>query len=637
MTDISGQLTSRYFGDNVTTTRAGGSANRQRQIDIRQELLINTRSYVYHPNFVDLSVSGGPMLESSSFQINSDKTDQSAKLFSLVARADILKEKPYRGAVFFERLNPSLQVGFGETALSNNTRYGLEFSLLESASPIPIHIDMSQSKMETKGTTRIVDNQIDRLNLRASRTLGTLGSTTLRAFSTRQKSRSGNPTLPIQSTRLNSDGLELETRLRFGKNQRHELHNSITLSRDSVDLEQGMVPDRGDFRVLVDFRSRLSKYLHSFSSLNHTTSSQGDLDTTTSRFATRLSYRPDKRLFSSAGLRGEHSTSSRISTQLLGANGSVRYEHELPLGVGSFRYAASHDRLSQDSASNSLEIVDEAVVLSGLAPIALSKTRVLGGSVVISNTSRSQTFVEGFDYLLSVVGLQTRIERLSGGSILDGEQILADYSVDSGGTFTSVQTDQSFSVQWRLTKNFETGYQYTSSSPQIKSGFTTSPLNNSHSNLLSARAEYPLRGPLDMRIGGNIEHESRTATVDSFKRDTGELYMQTALPFFSAANLRIGLRRTLLNHNDPQSDSDSRALDIRFNSRHRYGINMSLDGGYEEDVRNVTPQRRIHGTLRARGGFRKFTVDGELSYVKEQQGSFDRSRLNGQLTIRRMF
>ncbi len=637
LTGIDGHFTSRYLGDVVDTGRGSGSTNRQLQLDARQELVLNTRSYVYHPNFLDLSLSGGPVLESSRFEINSDITQKSAALFGIRARAAILKEKPYRGALFFERLNPTLQVGFGETAISTNTKHGLEFDLLDPVTPIPFHVDLSQSRNKTEGTNRIIDEQIDRLNFRATRSIGDLGSSSLRAHATRRESTGGTPNSPVQSAQLRSDGLNSQTRLRFGKNGKHELNTTILLSREFVDLERGGIPDREDFRLLLDFRSRLASNLHSFASLNHATNVQGDLDTSSDHLAASLNFRPNERLFGSVGIRADRSTSDHLATELVGGDGSIGYDHDLPLGTATLSYTASHDRRSQVAGNNQLDVVAEQVTFSGLGPITLLRPRVLDGSVVVSNTSRSQVFVQGLDYELVTVGLDTRIQRLSSGDILDGDEVVVDYAVDAGGTFRNNRTSQNVSVRWLVSKELEVGYQYATSRAEITSGVSGFPLNGFSSHSFSARGEYPIFDQLDLRIGGSVEHQIRDATVDSFQRNVGEIYLDTAVPLFSAASFRIGLRRTLLKHEDSLGDADLRAVDVRFASRHRFGINVSLDGSYEEDVKGTNPRRRMRGALRVRGGFRKLRVVGEFAYVEEQQGDFDRSRFHGQVTVRRDF
>ncbi len=637
LTDFDGHLTSRYLGNLVQTSRSGSSTGRQRQLDTRQELVLNTRSYVYHPKLLDLSLSAGPVWESSRFELNSDITQRSAVMFGFHARAAILKEKPYRGALSFERRNPALQVGLGETAISTVTKHGLEFDLVGPATPIPFHVDLSRSTNETDGTNRMIDEQIDRLNFRATRAIGDLGSSSLRAYSTRHESISGNPNSAIQSSRLRSDGVDVHTRLQFGKNRKHELNNTILLSRESIVLERGVVPDREDYRFSVDFRSRLGKHLRGFASLNHATNTQGNLDTNTDHVAASLTYRPIETLFGSVGIRGDRSASSRLATELYGIDGSIRYDRDLPIGKATLSYAASHDRRSQVSDNNRVDVVSESVTFSGLGPVTLTRTRVLDGSVVVSNASRSQIFVPGLDYELSVVGLDTRIQRLSGGDILDGDEVLVDYSIDGGGTYRSARMSQNVAARWRISKHFEAGYRYSSSRQEITSGAAGFPLDEFDNHLFSARGEYPLYDNLGLRLGGSIERQIRDATLDSFERDTGELYLETALPFFSAANLRIGLRRTLLKHEDAQGDADLRAVDVRFASRHRYGINVSLDGGFEEDVQGASPRRRMHGALRVRGGFRRVRVVGEFAYVEERQGDFDRSRLHGQVSVRRDF
>ena len=85
----------------------------------------------------------------------------------------------------------------------------------------------------------------------------------------------------------------------------------------------------------------------------------------------------------------------------------------------------------------SMNVVDEQHTLTSTNQFPLSHQYVVAGTVVVTNQLQTQTYIENVDYLIVVVGAETRLQRLSSGSILDGEDVLADYTYDIGGSYAS--------------------------------------------------------------------------------------------------------------------------------------------------------------------------------------------------------
>ena len=91
-------------------------------------------------------------------------------------------------------------------------------------------------------------------------------------------------------------------------------------------------------------------------------------------------------------------------------------------------------------AENSL---DETVGLNGVTPVELREEFVVEGSVMVTNVDRTQTYIPNVDYRLNEIGSTTTIERLVGGNILDGEDVLISYEALTGGTVKYGSTSES--------------------------------------------------------------------------------------------------------------------------------------------------------------------------------------------------
>ena len=634
---VEGEMISRYLLDGLDTKAAGSSSIDQTQINRRQEINMRLSSYFYHPNLITLDLSGGPVFEQSMFEQNSLDVDQEQVDFALSARATFLREKPYRGALFFNKSHPTLQVGFAVTATTNNFRYGGEVDLLAPFTPIPMHLDMSREENETRGSIRRSENDIDRVNFRATRELGDYGSTSLLLHTSQQRTSAQNPGLSPQTSSFDDQGVTIDTRLKLGDKRQYDLVNSVVINRQQVDLSLGDTPDRNEFRVSTDLRGHHSEKLRSYASLLHDTDDRGTVDRRRNRVTVGANYQPRENLWLTGGVRGDRSDSQALTNSNYGIDGSVRYDRDLPIGSASFGYGLRHDRRSQSQNNADLEIIGEQLSLTGLGTVSLSQPRVVTSTVIVSNLTRTEIFIEGIDYELTLVGTETRIRRLAGGAILDSEQVLIDYSIAVGGSFRSAQTDQNVSIIWHIFPNLNLQYQGNFSRPKILSGEPTFELNKVRSHLYTIHGDYRIPTMRDMLVGGRAEYETRVETIESFTRNSVELFVQSSLPIFRSANLRLGMRRTSIGHDDAIGDSDFRSIEMNLSSRHRYEVNISFDASYEEDLADNQDHSRLRAALRARARYRQLSFNGEIVYTRDRQGNFDRNRTHLLFEVRRTF
>jgi len=643
MTAVEGHNTLRYLGDKLTTAEPGsgsapGASARQGQSEWREELFVMTHSYVYHPNLLSLDIGGGPILQRGSFVSDSEQTQARGALYNFTGRATFLRDKPYQGSVFFEHLNPTLNVAPAQVMTQENTRYGGDFSLLAPFTTVPLYVEATRSHLQGRGTDRIIDDQIDRLNFRASRSYSALGSTQVQYQATQQASTSGSPNLPIQASNSRNQALSVDSRFQFGAERQYDLTNLVALNTQAYSLQgQNPIPDRTDGRMFVDLRGRHSKELQSFGFYNYGFSDQGELSSIVNSAAAGLNYTPRPEFRAGAGVHGDDNRTRQLSTSSRGVDGSLSYQMELPVGVAQMSYGLRYDQRDQRAAAAQAGVIGERVTLAGTALVALGRQHVIAGSVAVNNATRTQSFVEGSDYLLSLVGAETRVQRLIGGAIVDGQDLLVDYSYDVGGTFAYSQTDQTLNLNWGLRSYVNAYFRYLDSEPRLGSGTPAFPLNVVHSSLYGARADVPFKLPMDLLLGGSVERERRRETISSYRREAAELYAQAEDPFFGLGNIRVSARRNRVEYENSAQNVNLQGYDLRYWARFWLGVDLSANVSYENDIGGLMSRRRTITSVKAQWLYRKMSLSFDLGRTLEMQGDFRRARALAQVLLRRDF
>jgi hypothetical protein len=316
-------------------------------------------------------------------------------------------------------------------------------------------------------------------------------------------------------------------------------------------------------------------------------------------------------------------------------DGSIRVEQELPVGSAQASYGARYDHREQVTATPQTPVIGEVITLSGTGYVALGHAHIVAGTPVVTNAGRSQTYVAGIDYTLLVVGTETRIQRLIGGRILDGEQVLVDYSYDSGGTYTTNQLDQTLNLNWNLSRYISAYFRRFNSAPRLVSGISTFPLNEVSSNTWGARADLPWNVGIPMTLGGGFEREDRRETIAPYRRATYDFYVQTDEPVFDLGFVRISARRSRIDYDIATQNSDLHGYELRFWSRQWFGIDFTATLNAERDDAGLLPRQRRDGLIGATWQQRKFSLSANLVHTRESQGGIDRNRTTFQIMARR--
>ncbi len=635
LTGVDGYATMQYVTDEQTSHGGTAARSRQAQSGWRSETFVMTQSYVYHPNLMTLELGGGPVLHSEQFSGDAGEASARGMLYNFTARATLLRDKPYNGALFFSHLNPTVSVSPGQVFTQENIRYGFDFSLLAPATPVPLQVGFLGTQSAGRGADRQIDDKIQQLNVTASKSFGKLGSTQVQFNSSQQVSNSGSENLPIQASSSRAQTINVDTRLQFGEDLQYDLANIISANSQKYTLAESSLPDLTNTRFLLDLRARHSPLLHSSGSYNYNHSSQGEIDSISQTAAANLHYWPTTGVETGFGVRGENIDTRQFSARSQGVDGNVRYEMQLPIGVAQASYGVRYDKRAQQAMTQQTTILGERLTLSGTSYAALANRNVLSGSPVLTNATRSQTFIVGVDYLLTLVGTETRLQRLIGGNILDGEQVLVDYVFDVGGTYAYHEHDQTLNLNWNFLRYVSVFYRRFSSAPVLDSGRPTFSLNEIKSSSHGLRVDFPINAGLAISFGGGVEWENRRETISPYRRMTNDYFLQSDEPIFGLGYVRASVRRSRIDYDNPGQNSDLRGYELRYWSPRWFGLDLTAALAGERDDAGLIPRHRMDRSIGLQWQMRKFTVNSSYVRTNETQGDSQRNRFSFQFLARR--
>lgn len=638
LTGIDGYMTARYLSDESSTSAAAGTA-RARQSNMTEELFLMTHSYVYHPSLLSLDLGGGPVLDKGSFGSDGVTTNSRRQMFNFSGRATVLRDKPYNGALFYDRHNQTQNIGPAQVLLTENTRYGLNASLLSPFTPIPMQMELTRSENQGTGADQVIEDRIDQVRFGMEGGVGKWGRSTFQYLGLRQDSLSGSSGLPIHASRSSNDGVNVDTRLKFGARNEYELNNVVSLNTNRFTAGQGALTQLQDFRFGLDLRGRHSEDLQTFGRYNNNISKQGDQDMNLNSASAGFNIRINPALSGALAARGESNKTTQLSSTLYGIDGSAQYRRALPVGEAIAGYSVAYSQRDQQAAAPETRVIGEHVTLTGTTLASLGNDQIVAATLVVSNLTRTQTFVEGRDYVLSQLGLRLRIQRVIGGNILDGQEVLLDYAFATGGTYAASQLDNTFNLSWALKSYLSVFARYLDSAPHLLSGTPTSPLNPAKSTLYGTRAEYPLSLlSQEILLGGLAEREVRRETISPYKRSSFDAFVQMELPLVQSGSIRFGTRHLQVDYDlSPAQGVKLVGYDMRLWTRLGYGFDLSAEATRERDTGTPEARERTLVSAKARWRRRKLSLTFDLTRVRDAQGAAERTRTYGQVVLRRDF
>ena len=252
--------------------------------------------------------------------------------------------------------------------------------------------------------------------------------------------------------------------------------------------------------------------------------------------------------------------------------------------------------------------------------------------MVVRNETGTQTLIEGVDYRLIEVGSRTQIERLIGGSILDGETVLVDYEAETGGTFEYDQIDQTLNADFKFARYHNVFLRYRNNRQILKSGFPTLPFNSVRAFEIGLREQLPLRW-LGLQLYGEARYLQQDEDINPYDQKSILVSVQAPLPY--RLKLNASASRNFVNNLNSDEDADMTVFNSNLTWQARRNLTVRAEGYYDKDTGGTILRSRTKAKLSAQWRFRKISVGMDARYEKQQQGDLESDDYEIWLRIRR--
>lgn len=633
LTGIGGSLELGYSIEDIEVKRVDGTITNYRRPVSDQKLDIKTQSYVYHPNLLEMALGVGVEYKSEDIETGSTSNESRQKLYSFNGEFDFLKEKPYPLKLYYNQYNPTSSVGVADTVTHENKDYGLIFTLKDPIVSFPILLRANHSESIGKGGGTSINSEQDFQDIRiTTKGLDNLIAT-ISIDHSRKRSGSGSFNLPLQTTLNEKYGLDFTGTYKFGDNYRNTLFNKLSYD---IDEFKGLsrIEDARFYLSLNMEHSPTFKSRYSYN-IDKTINNDMGSDFTNEDMTIGILSELTENLSFTGDLDLSNEEAQGFDRNVYGFRSFLRYKTEITDNFAfNSSYLLKYQLSEQISELSYISLLGEAHRLENLQYVTLENDFVLSDSVVVSNQDRTQIYTPGIDYLLTVVGSETRVERLLSGNISDGESVLIDYRYETGGTFSYGLLNQAITTGITLYNNYRVSMGYSKQDESLVDGKPIRPLYTTETAYASADARHRLSQ--SMGLSWRLAVEREKSELRPFTRKEADINLTSALPVLNGfANLHS--RYESIDNELSDEDVDLTLHGIGIHVRTGFRSRLSIKYSVEKDTggtitRNV---QRSEMDYMWRWRLLSFRLKGE--YNLEEQGNASRKDSSVFLTLVRDF
>ena len=261
-----------------------------------------------------------------------------------------------------------------------------------------------------------------------------------------------------------------------------------------------------------------------------------------------------------------------------------RYLRAIPIGMLTITNGYAYRVEDNDIDAESSQVLGEPHRLVGTSPEVLVRSNIDINSVIVTDTSRLITYIEGIDYILNPVGDSVTIERRLFGGIADGETVLVDYVFATQAPFKKDRRSARFGANVNLWHSLRLYYNYNRIKEELISGTLPSDLSNDRIQ----------------RVGASFRWRWSRTTADYELRDTvrtplSRLRFQQAFTFRVTPSFSFGASAGYSETDFRESGSDSRTIGLTGNLRWDMGrwgrfelsaFSRDIDGESQQTISN---------------------------------------------------
>ena len=504
--DVSLEFFTRYRKDELNSS--SGPDRTDTELFFRETVGITSRSYIGHPNLVDLTIDASVGIEDNFIDSETQGIDNGHET-DFVDRFDItaliLGESPAPTTVYARRDETLLDREFAGSIDNRTTEVGASVrTFMETAPTTFRYFHREQSQKDQIG---LVDD---------STTQDTFAVQSFWSPSDTQRLSIDYSLDVVDESRLGGVSTEYTRHdaiiiheLDFGPEDKHNLRSTARVFDQQGDFPQRTL--RLSEILTLDHSDTLeTKYFLTLEDREVRTQEQQLV-----RGSAQVRHRLFDSLVSTFRAGGSHTELSDddFTSDQVFAEANFDYTKRVPLGRLRAAVALAVDQVEDSDRGTTIAFADQARTFNDPFPIELERRNIIPGSIHVTDLTGTTTYLEGFDYTVRVLANSIELRRVVGGAIADGQSVLIDYDVGPEPASTTTTSVGSVSVRYTVEEGTLRGLSvysdYRDVSQEIDSD--SSLLIPNESRKLRVGAEY-IRKPFTFRA----EYETQDSTNSPF-------------------------------------------------------------------------------------------------------------------------
>jgi len=575
-------------------------------------LFLNSKSYFYHPNFLEVTLDAG-------------FSPETGQRLSLVApdQAETNTLKKFYGQLSFFRQYPinlkvyaSLNEGYSNrenlTNLKTNFKsFGSTFSYTNNFLPITVSYNQGSSDLEELLTNRTYRTETKTLE---GRTFKSFGENDTHQLLYSQNEYVYND--QFLAFNLNQTGTSIENKITslslndniyFDKKRDYNFSSLIT-KEDQV----GTNLDYKRLQVLENLFFKLPWKFNFNSNYSYFDITQNSISTKQQNTSAQLSHLLYQSLYTSANYEYNTLKNTEFNETNIRTSYDVRYVKKIPLkGLLTLHFKLNTNEQDRISDNQILTIINEDYTLTDGQILLLNNQSVDAQTVIVKDVTGTIIYQENLDYILIARNDFLEIQRIPGGLIANNSSVYIDYIASQPGSYNYNAVTTNYGANLAFF-NQKIEFFYRNGNQDF-----LNPVNVDHftfdyytQNVFGGRFNFGF-------LSGEIAHDNFESTILPYRLTRYNLVLQGNLGQHILYNLNGTIRdyQMIITEGNKQKYI-SLSGNIAFNISRL--SNISLQGSYLKQDGDGIDLNLITSRIQLQTRFRKLFITAGLELYKNE-------------------
>jgi hypothetical protein len=602
---------------------------------LEQTITVETQGHIYHPNLVELNLSGTFGLTQTWLDSETESSFNPGYVNEYDLSALILRKEVAPVTLYTRRTQDLLNREFGPTLDYVFTQTGAIWDIRSKTVPTRLeiyHSNQTQSGIADSDGSSAEDFDLTQNVFTWHSEYRPRETHVLTWDYTLSQVSENTPNFPDNDYWLNDAGLAYS--IDFGIENRSNFLSSLTVYDQTGDFPIFRARWLEELR-LYHSAAFQTRYQFSYDRQSFTSLAEDTLDQDRLRGVTGFTHR----LYESLETRGNvgaekvDRSDDSGSTEYFG-DLNFDYNKKVPFGRLNLFLTLAYDWQDNQQQVSPTPFVDVPRQFSDPTPIILIGNGIDPNSIRITDPSGIVLFRPGDDYTITSFSDRVEINRVVGGRIPNGQAVLIDYLLVPQAANTSTTTYYAFGGRYDIELGREAILSlYARYARQDQDIDTDSPASftpNSFTDIIYG-FDYRWRG---LRVG--IERETRDANISPFD---AMRYVLTYDHRFSR-ELSVNFNTTFTQIDYPDDDNHADLLAVSGSVQYRFTRDLYLSASIvwrdeNDDLRG--PTRGLEEQFEFNWRRRQTTVYGLLRNANLETDFQDNSFLLAEIGVRREF